>query len=43
VNLFVGKRDDVLRRDPVTGWKIAKRRILLDQNVLLEKVITTFF
>ena len=43
VNLFVGKRDDVLRRDPETKWKIAKRRILLDQNVLLEKVITTFF
>ena len=43
VNLFVGKRDDVLRRDPVTGWKIAKRRILLDQNVLLAKVVTTFF
>jgi len=43
VNLFVGKRDDVLRRDPVTGWKIAKRTILLDQNVLLEKVIATFF
>ena len=43
VNLFVGKRDDVLRRDPDTKWKIAKRRILLDQNVLLEKVITTFF
>jgi len=33
----------VLRRDPDTKWKIAKRRILLDQNVLLEKVITTFF
>lgn len=43
VNLFVGKRDDVLRRDPVTGWKIAKRTILLDENVLLQKVITTFF
>ena len=43
VNLFVGKRDDVLRRDPDTQWKIAKRTILLDQNVLLEKVITTFF
>ena len=43
VNLFVGKRDDVLRRDPVTGWKIAKRTVLLDQNVLLEKVIATFF
>ena len=43
VNLFVGKREDVLRRDPVTGWKIAKRTVLLDQNVLLEKVIATFF
>ena len=43
VNLFVGKRDDVLRRDAVTGWKIVKRTILLDQNVLLAKVITTFF
>lgn len=43
VNLFVGKRDDILRRDPETGWKIAKRKILLDQNVLLSKVITTFF
>lgn len=43
VNLFVGKREDVLRRDSVTGWKIAKRTIFLDQNVLLAKVITTFF
>ncbi len=43
VNLFVGKRDDVLRRDPKTQWKIAKRTILLDQNVLLEKAVTTFF
>ena len=43
VNLFVGKRDDILRRDPDTGWKIAKRLIILDQNVLLAKVITTFF
>ena len=43
VNMFVGTRQDVLRRDPETGWKIAKRLILLDQNVLLSKVITTFF
>ena len=43
VNIFVGKRDDVLRRDPETQWKIAKRTILLDQNVLLEKAVTTFF
>ncbi len=43
VNIFVGSRNDVLRRDPDTGWKIAKRTILLDENVLLQKVITTFF
>lgn len=43
VNLFVGTRHDVLRRDPETGWKIAGRTIILDQNVLLAKVITTFF
>jgi len=43
VDLFVGKREDVLRRDPDTGWKIAKRTILLDQNVLLAKNITVFF
>jgi 3-phenylpropionate/cinnamic acid dioxygenase small subunit len=40
---FVGTRYDVLRRDRETGWKIAKRKILIDQNVLLAKVITTFF
>ena len=43
VNMFVGTRDDILRRDPETEWKIAKRTILLDQNLLLAKVITTFF
>jgi 3-phenylpropionate/cinnamic acid dioxygenase small subunit len=42
-NFFIGKRDDVLRRDPETGWKIAKRTILLDQNILLAKNIVTFF
>jgi 3-phenylpropionate/cinnamic acid dioxygenase small subunit len=42
-NMFIGKRDDLLRRDSETGWKIVKRTILLDQNVLLSKVITTFF
>jgi hypothetical protein len=33
----------VLRRDEQTGWKIAKRTIILDQNVLLSKVLSTFF
>ena len=43
VDLFVGKRIDTLRRDSETGWKIAKRTVLLDQNVLLAKNITVFF
>lgn len=43
VDLFVGKREDLLRRDSTTGWKIAKRTIILDQNVLLAKNITFFF
>ncbi len=41
-DLFVGKREDVLRK--VNGqWKIARRKIILDQNVLLAKNITIFF
>lgn len=43
VLMFVGTREDVLRRDSVTGWKIAKRKVLLDQNILLAKVLSTFF
>jgi 3-phenylpropionate/cinnamic acid dioxygenase small subunit len=43
VNHFVGRRYDLLRRDPVTGFKVVKRKILLAQNVLLPKVINTFF
>lgn len=43
VNLFVGRRYDTLRRDPVTTFKIVKRKIILAQNVLLPKVINTFF
>jgi len=26
-----------------SGWKLAKREILLEQNVLLAKNLTTFF
>ncbi|MVW69910.1 3-phenylpropionate/cinnamic acid dioxygenase subunit beta [Bordetella sp. 15P40C-2] len=42
VSLFVGKRQDVLRRSGA-GWKILSREIFLDQNVLLAKALTTFF
>jgi 3-phenylpropionate/cinnamic acid dioxygenase small subunit len=43
VNHFVGRREDVLRRDPDTGFKIVKRKIILAQNVMLPKVVNTFF
>jgi 3-phenylpropionate/cinnamic acid dioxygenase small subunit len=42
VDILVGKRKDRLRR--VEGsWKVARREIHLDQNVLLAKNLTTFF
>ncbi|MBB5215523.1 3-phenylpropionate/cinnamic acid dioxygenase subunit beta [Parapusillimonas granuli] len=41
-SLFVGKRDDILRRHE-GRWKIAERTLYLDQNVLLAKALTTFF
>ena len=41
-DFLVGKREDVLRRVD-GGWKIARRRIVLDQNVLLAKNLTVFF
>lgn len=41
-NLYVGSRQDVLRRVD-DAWKIARRKIILDQSVLLAKNVTTFF
>lgn len=41
-DFFVGKRHDVLRRVG-DGWQVAKRTIILEQNVLLAKNITVFF
>ena len=41
-DFLVGKREDTLRK--VDGaWKIAERKIILDQNVLLAKNLTFFF
>ena len=41
-DLLVGKRDDLLRR--LNGnWRIARRKVVLDQNVLLAKNLTMFF
>jgi 3-phenylpropionate/cinnamic acid dioxygenase small subunit len=39
---FVGKRTDTLRLTE-EGWRIARREIILDQNVLLAKNLTAFF
>ncbi len=41
-DFYVGSRQDVLRK--VDGaWKIARRKIILDQNVLLAKNVSIFF
>jgi 3-phenylpropionate/cinnamic acid dioxygenase small subunit len=41
-DILIGKREDLLRR--VDGqWNIARRKIVLDQNVLLTKNLTFFF
>ena len=41
-DFYVGAREDVLRQ--VNGsWKIARRRLILDQNVLSAKNLSIFF
>jgi 3-phenylpropionate/cinnamic acid dioxygenase small subunit len=42
LNIFAGERQDVLRKT-VEGWRIARRKILLDQNVVLAKNLSIFF
>jgi 3-phenylpropionate/cinnamic acid dioxygenase small subunit len=41
-DFYVGGRQDVLRNVDGT-WKIAQRKIVLDQNVLLAKNVSIFF
>ena len=41
-DILVGKREDPLRRGG-DGWLIARRKIILDQSVLLTKNLTFFF
>jgi 3-phenylpropionate/cinnamic acid dioxygenase small subunit len=41
-DFLVGKREDLLRRVDGT-FRIARRKIILDQNVLLTKNLTVFF
>jgi 3-phenylpropionate/cinnamic acid dioxygenase small subunit len=42
VNQFVGRREDILRRDPETKFKLLRRKIILAQNVMIPKVLNTF-
>lgn len=41
-DFYVGAREDVLRREG-ERWKIARRRLILDQNVLRAKNVSIFF
>jgi 3-phenylpropionate/cinnamic acid dioxygenase small subunit len=41
-DFYVGARRDVLRRVP-GAWKIARRKLTLDQNVLSAKNVSIFF
>jgi 3-phenylpropionate/cinnamic acid dioxygenase small subunit len=41
-DFYIGARRDMLRREG-GGWKIASRKITLDQNVLLAKNVSIFF
>jgi 3-phenylpropionate/cinnamic acid dioxygenase small subunit len=42
-DILVGKREDLLRREGDNNWRLARRKIILDQNVLLSKNLTFFF
>ena len=41
-DFYIGARADVLRQTEA-GWRIARRRLVLDQNVLSAKNISVFF
>lgn len=43
LNHWVGRREDLLRRDSETKFKVVKRKIILAQNVMIPKVVNTFF
>lgn len=43
VDIWAGRRDDVLRRIAERTWQIARRTILLDQATILSKNLSVFF
>ena len=42
VDFWVGERHDLLRRLDVQTWQIARRTVILDQNVVLSKNLSIF-
>jgi biphenyl 2,3-dioxygenase beta subunit len=43
VDIWAGERSDLVRRDQEQKLHIARRKILLDQNVILSKNLSVFF
>jgi 3-phenylpropionate/cinnamic acid dioxygenase small subunit len=43
VDIWAGERLDLLRRVKVHEWCIARRTVILDQNVVLSKNLSVFF
>jgi 3-phenylpropionate/cinnamic acid dioxygenase small subunit len=43
VDFWVGERHDVVRRIEARAWQIARRTVILDQNVVLSKNFSIFF
>jgi 3-phenylpropionate/cinnamic acid dioxygenase small subunit len=43
VDIWVGERQDVLHRREPLAWQIARRTIILDQNVVLSKNLSVLF
>ena len=43
VDIWAGERHDLLRRDEKQELRIASRKVLLDQNVVLSKNLSVFF
>ena len=43
VDIWVGERTDLLSRNDEQELRIARRKILLDQNVVLSKNLSVFF
>ncbi|MBV1876772.1 MAG: 3-phenylpropionate/cinnamic acid dioxygenase subunit beta [Pseudomonadales bacterium] len=43
VDIWAGERQDLLCADAEQGWLIKKRKIILDQNVVLSKNLSVFF